>query len=55
MYQMPQDVLGEADEADEADLIYKFSKVEQERDLDGMHERYDAEVARWEDEGGQLT
>ena len=41
-------------EADDADLTDKFSKVEQERDLDGMHERYAAEVARWEDENGQL-
>ena len=49
MYQMPQDVL-----SDDADLIDNFSKVEEERDLEGMHERYDAEVARWEDEGGHL-
>jgi len=49
LYQMAQNVLSEADDAD---LTDKFSKVEQERDLDGMLERYDAEVARWEDEGG---
>ena len=49
LFQMAQDVLSEADDAD---LTGKFSKAEQERDLDGMHERYDAEVARWEDEGG---
>ena len=35
-------------EADDADMNEKFSRVEQERDLAGMHERYDAEVARWE-------
>jgi hemerythrin-like domain-containing protein len=52
LYQMAQNVLSEADDAD---LIDKFSKVEQERDLEGMHERYDAEVSRWEDEGGQLN
>jgi hypothetical protein len=28
----------------------KFSQVEQERDLVGLHERYDSEVARWEQE-----
>jgi hypothetical protein len=50
MYQMAQNVL-----SDDADLIDKFSKVEAERDLEGMHERYDAEVSRWEDEGGQLN
>ncbi len=49
LFQMAKNVLGEADDAD---LTEKFSNVEQERDLDGMHERYDAEVARWEDEGG---
>ena len=49
LFQMAGNVLSEADDAD---LTEKFSKVEQERDLDGMHERYDAEVARWEDEGG---
>jgi len=52
LFQMAQNVLSEADDAD---LTDKFSKVEQERDLDGMHDRYDAEVARWEDEGGQLN
>jgi len=46
LFQMARNVLSEADDAD---LIDKFSKVEQERDLDGMHERYDAEVARWEE------
>jgi len=48
LYQMARNVLHEAD------LTDKFAKVEQERDVDGMHERYDAEVSRWEDEGGQL-
>jgi hemerythrin-like domain-containing protein len=35
-------------EADDADMDNKFTQVEQERDLAGMHERCDAEVARWE-------
>lgn len=26
----------------------KFTQVEQERDLAGMHERYDAETTGWE-------
>ena len=49
LFQLAQNVLSEADDAD---LTDEFSKIEQERDFDGMHERYDAEVARWEDEGG---
>jgi hemerythrin-like domain-containing protein len=49
LYQMAQNVLTEADDADLSD---NFSKVEQEKGLVGLHERYDAEVARWEDEGG---
>ena len=51
LFQMAENVLSEADDAD---LTDRFSKVEQERDLDGMLERYDAEVARWEGEGGQV-
>jgi len=46
LFQMAQNVLSEADDAD---LTNKFSKVEQEHNLDGMHERYDAEVAQWEE------
>lgn len=49
LYPMAGNVLSEVDDAN---LTHKFSNVEQERDLDGMNERYDAEVARWEDEGG---
>ncbi|MDA1166384.1 MAG: hypothetical protein O3B13_25090 [Planctomycetota bacterium] len=37
-------------EADDADMDEKFTQVEQERELAGMHERYDAEVACWEEE-----
>ena len=37
-------------DADDADMDAKFTQVEQKRDLAGMHERYDAEVARWEQE-----
>ena len=46
LFQMAQNVLSEADDADMTD---KFSKVEQEKGLVGLHERYDAEVARWEE------
>ena len=49
LFQMARNVLSEADDAN---LTDRFSKVEQERVLDGMHARYDAGVARWEDEGG---
>ena len=45
LFQMAGNVLSEADDAD---LTDRFSKVERERDLDGLHERYDAEVAGWE-------
>ncbi len=41
---------GVISEADDADMDEKFSQVEQQRDLVGMHERYDREVARWEQE-----
>ena len=37
-------------EADDTDMDEEFTKVEQERDLAGMHERYEAEIARWEEE-----
>ena len=46
LYQMAQNVLSEADDAD---LTDKFTQVEQEKGLVGLHERYDAEVARWEE------
>ena len=36
-------------EADDADMDEKFTQVEQERELAGMHERYDAEISRWEE------
>ena len=47
LFKMAEQVLSEADDAD---LDEKFTAVEQERELVGMHERYDAEVARWEGE-----
>jgi hemerythrin-like domain-containing protein len=47
LFKMAEQVLSEGDDED---VTEKFSKVEQERDLAGMHERYDAEVARWERE-----
>lgn len=34
-------------EADDADLNLQFDQAEQERDLAGMHARYDAEVTAW--------
>ena len=47
LFQMAGNVMSEADDAD---MDAQFTQVEQERDLAGMHERYDAEVARWEEE-----
>lgn len=47
LFKMAEQVLSEADDAD---VDGKFTQVEQERELAGMHERYDAEVARWEQE-----
>jgi hemerythrin-like domain-containing protein len=47
LFQMAGNVMSEADDAEMDD---KFTRVEQERELAGMHERYDAEVARWEQE-----
>lgn len=35
-------------EADDADMDERFNHVEQERELKGMHERYEAEMADWE-------
>ena len=47
LFRMAANVLSEAD--DEA-MNDRFSLVEQERNLVGMHERYDSEIARWEEE-----
>ena len=47
LFQMAGNVMSEADDAD---MDAKFTQVEQERDLAGMHERYETEVARWEEE-----
>jgi hemerythrin-like domain-containing protein len=47
LFQMAANVLSDADDAD---MDERFSQVEQERDLAGMHERYSGEVARWEEE-----
>ena len=44
---MAENVLSEGDDAE---MDGRFSQVEQDRDLVGMHERYDTEVARWEQE-----
>ena len=46
---MAENVLSESDDAN---LNEKFTTVEQERELAGMHERYEAEIARWEEELG---
>ena len=35
-------------EADDADIDERFSNVERKRDLTGMHDRYGAQLARWE-------
>jgi hemerythrin-like domain-containing protein len=42
-------------EADDADVTSRFSKVEQERGLTGLHESFGTDVARWEQAlaGGQ--
>ena len=47
LFQMAGNVMSEDDDAD---MDAKFSQVEQERDLAGMHERYETEIARWEEE-----
>lgn len=52
LFKMAENVLSEADDAN---LIEKFSTVETERALIGMHQRYDAEVARWEEALGLAT
>jgi hypothetical protein len=35
-------------EADDADVAGRFSQVEQERGLTGLHENVASDVARWE-------
>jgi hypothetical protein len=37
---------------DDAQMVDRFSQVEQERQLAGMHERYGAQVAEWEERLG---
>ncbi len=49
LYQMARNVMSEADDAG---LTNNFSKAEQDKELVGMLQRYDAEVARWEDQIG---
>lgn len=46
LFQMAGNVMSEADDAV---MDEKFTQVEQKRELAGMHERFDAEVARWEE------
>ena len=43
---MAENVLSEAD--DDA-MNDRFTEVEQERALAGLHERFEAEIARWEE------
>ena len=43
---MAENVLSEAD--DDA-MDDRFTEVEQERKLAGLHERFEAEIARWEE------
>jgi len=45
LFKMAENVLSQEDDADVAE---RFAKVEQERELEGMLERFDAEVSRWE-------
>ena len=47
LFQMASNVMSEADDAN---MDARFTQVEAERALAGMHERFDAEVARWEEE-----
>ena len=47
LFKMAEQVLSEADDAD---VDGKFTQVEQDRNLAGMHERFDAEVSRWEEQ-----
>ena len=46
LFKMAENVLSEAD--DDA-MDDRFTEVEQERDLAGLHERFEAEIARWEE------
>jgi len=48
LYMMALNVLSETDDVD---LIDSFSEAEQGKGFAGLHERYDAEVASWEDRG----
>jgi hemerythrin-like domain-containing protein len=47
LFKMAENVLSDGDDSE---MDGKFSEVEQQRDLTGMLERYDAEVAGWEQE-----
>ena len=46
LFKMAENVLSEAD--DDA-MDDRFTEVEQERELAGLHERFEAEIARWEE------
>jgi len=46
LFQMAGRVMSETDDAE---MDAKFDQVEQERELAGMHERYEAEVTGWEE------
>ena len=46
LFKMAENVLSESEDAD---VTEKFSEIEKERELVGMHERYAAEIARWEE------
>ena len=46
LFKMAENVLNEAD--DDA-MDNRFTEVEQERELAGLHERFEAEVSRWEE------
>jgi hemerythrin-like domain-containing protein len=46
LFRMAANVLSDTDDAEMND---KFSEVEQKRDLTGLHDRYDTEVAHWEE------
>ena len=45
LFRMAERVMSEADDAD---VTSKFSQVEQERGLTGLHQGFASEVARWE-------
>lgn len=46
LFRMAERVISEADDAD---VATRFSQVEKERGLDGWHEAFASEVARWEE------